>query len=531
MARLVPHLDRFHALTEPGVVGTFAGCEVTEIFAIIPGQEGPQNVFTIAVLDDSDHAMAPKIINPERLKVPGLEDWVFGIGQYRLNLANFENGLSAFDATDVWALSGKALGTPALQQANPQFVPPDQANPIPLNKALKNNFWAGSHILEWADPVKDAFMPIFDTPALLTELAKQLLPFIPIDLAVLSDRLGNIIVQIPVTLLTAQCSETSDNAGYRVHVQWRPGVSPRPLRVTVSAEYDETISCHVTGTVLDQPITLPLVASGAVPKAYLLDEDRNILMAATGALSFFNVIHVTTHMMGRAEPRVFTYKDRKGDIQSRRIALSPPKSEMEIGKPLPKANGDFTQKRLYQLDTERVKRERLFEQYGLPGTDPATEHTRVLTDLVDLMRMHGETGVWLWDPFLEAIDVIETLFACPHGGAELRALSGAENVNGDNVDEFIAKQKAAFDAVTGNRLGLRLDYRVAHSLDGIGFHDRFVIFPKDGGDLAWSLGTSVNGLGKKHHILQKVTDGQRVSDAFEGLWKRLGPAQRVWSCP
>jgi hypothetical protein len=527
----LPHLDRFRALTEPGIVGVFTGCEITEIFANVPGMNSPQNVYTIAVLEEDDAAAPPALVNPTRLTVPGLRDWSFGICRYRLNLANFENGLSAFDATGVWALSGNPLGSPLLRQASPQFVPPDQATAIPLNKALKNNFWAGSHILEWADPAKALFKPIFDKPAVLAELAEVVLPFVPIDLAILSDRLGNMIVQIPVTVLTAMCAELRDDTGYYINVDWRPGTSPRPLRATVSAEHDETISGFVTGAVLDAPITLPLVSGGAVPKAYLLDEPRNILMAATGALSHISVIHFTTHIMGRAEPRTFDFQDRLGQAQSRSIALTAPKTEMEVGTPRQDPNGGFTQKRLYQLDTERVMLERLFEQYGLAGTEPAAENKRVLDDLVDLIRVHGETGAWLWDPFLEAVDVIETLFYSPHGGSDLRALSGADNLVGDNIEAFIARQRGIFSAVTGNLLGLRLDYRVAHSMDSIRFHDRFLIFPKDGGDLAWSLGTSINGLGKQHHILQKVDDGQRVSNAFQEMWNRMGPDQRIWSRP
>ncbi|GAA5563466.1 hypothetical protein Asch03_00962 [Acinetobacter schindleri] len=38
---------------------------------------------------------------------------------------------------------------------------------------------------------------------------------------------------------------------------------------------------------------------------------------------------------------------------------------------------------------------------------------------------------------------------------------------------------------------------------------------------AWSLGTSVNSLGKAHHIFQEVSDGRLIADAFESLWTTL----------
>ncbi|MHC8398016.1 hypothetical protein ACYZTX_00590 [Pseudomonas sp. MDT1-17] len=49
-----------------------------------------------------------------------------------------------------------------------------------------------------------------------------------------------------------------------------------------------------------------------------------------------------------------------------------------------------------------------------------------LKDLQWLMEKHGEEGVWLWDPFLNAEDVLRTLFFCPHNGVPLRALTAGK---------------------------------------------------------------------------------------------------------
>ena len=68
---------------------------------------------------------------------------------------------------------------------------------------------------------------------------------------------------------------------------------------------------------------------------------------------------------------------------------------------------------------------------------------------------------------------------------------------------------------------------------GWAFHDRFLIFPNtDNGPLAWSLGSSVNSLGRQHHILQHVDDARLVADAFEELWDELSePEQLIWKVP
>jgi hypothetical protein len=85
----------------------------------------------------------------------------------------------------------------------------------------------------------------------------------------------------------------------------------------------------------------------------------------------------------------------------------------------------------------------------------------------------------------------------------------------------------------GNLERLRLEYRGRTGPDGWAFHDRFLIFPgAPDGASAWSLGTSVNSLGKAHHILQKVSNPALVAGAFEDLWATLSkPEHLIWKVP
>jgi hypothetical protein len=98
---------------------------------------------------------------------------------------------------------------------------------------------------------------------------------------------------------------------------------------------------------------------------------------------------------------------------------------------------------------------------------------------------------------------------------------------------FVEQQRQEFADAQSNLRGLRLEYRARIGPRGWGFHDRFLIFPrKDRGAFAWSLGTSVNSLGKQHHILQRVDDGQRIMDAFLELWNELDTFEHlIWKTP
>jgi hypothetical protein len=178
--------------------------------------------------------------------------------------------------------------------------------------------------------------------------------------------------------------------------------------------------------------------------------------------------------------------------------------------------------------------------------------TAALADLHWLMREHGREGVWLWDPFLSADDLVRTLFYCPHGGVQLRALTAGKKppdatraVGGDNATPAIDQKKRArelakqatlqqaaqLEAAKGNAHELDLEFRIRNGPAGWAFHDRFIIFPRSvGSSLAWSLGTSINSFGVEHHILQKVSHGEPIADAFEDLWGQLkDPRYLVWT--
>lgn len=141
--------------------------------------------------------------------------------------------------------------------------------------------------------------------------------------------------------------------------------------------------------------------------------------------------------------------------------------------------------------------------------------------------------------------MLNTLAYCPYWNSDLRALTGAQRPPGASAtvpassgsttaaEDFINEQRAILDGVASNWRGLVLEYRAKHGQAGWAFHDRFLIFPQvEKAALAWSLGTSVNSLGRAHHILQKVDNGQLIHEAFQELWGELNkPEHLVWKKP
>jgi hypothetical protein len=526
-------------LTVPGVLGFYTHFEATEVFAT-QGQGAPLNVFSILVAEEraSDAVEQSRLLNPNRIKIKSLPDWNFGIKRY---VKPIEELASLFDMLcdgKGWQPSGQPLQVAELTSIPTQFVPPDSTGVVPWNRVLKNNFWNGSHVFEWADAKKVALQSLFDDPPRLQELSEAIRQFVPMSLASLSDRLGNVVVQLPVTVLMSKFAELRASGDFTLSNAWHPKASPRPLRASCVMNYDDAIPAFNSVAVEGTDTLLSMHDGRGLHRAALWDDENRVLLAATGEMAFINTVVMNLHVLD-PEPRVFTVPDGNGGENTIRLGLTPVPIKRVVGEPQINPAGDWTQRRIYQEETDRLRAERRFVQYRpLPGQNL---HPEALDDVRFLINRHGEEGVWLWDQYLSADDVINTLFHCRFFGADLRGLTagnippGASEVTQADGSlprsaQFAADQRAMLTGIKSNLRGLRLEFRMRTGPAGWGFHDRFLIFPAaERAALAWSLGTSINSLGRQHHILQRVDDGQRIRDAFEELWEALNqPEHVIW---
>ena len=405
------------------------------------------------------------------------------------------------------------------------------------------------------------FKLFFDQPTILQEFSQPIQPCAPIGLDGLSDRLGNVVVQLPVTVFMTEFGQAQPTGDFTVTIAWHSKATARPLRATCEKQHDHTISEFMSGDVQAPATSLPMHGGEGLHRGTVWDDQNRVLLAASGELAFIESIALNMHMLGPDAPaRVFTVRDESDVVKEVKVPLAMPGTESIIGEPRKNPKGDWTQRRIYRDEAARLAREKRFVQYRPMPSQQMVEHEKALADLRLLMRQHGKEGAWLWDPYLTANDVLNTLFHCPHPNSDLRALTAAAYVPLADAKgpqdtaaglgclgaflpawlagkaepalkmTFAEKQRAIFDEMTSNLLGLKLEFRVKAGPAGWAFHDRFLIFPVTGrGALAWSLGTSVNSLGKQHHILQQADDGQLILQAFRDLWEQLDqPEHLIW---
>ncbi len=528
-------------LLAPGNIGEFDHIELLEVIGT-PRGGATINVLSIAVLSEGRRDVAeterPEFLTERIRRIDGFRDWSFGVARTFRPVAALDSALETLETTGRWTLSGRPLGTGTLRPEPAMFAPPDGTVRIPLNNVLKNNFWAGSHVFRLTDQEKTPFAPFFADRRRLQALSDAVSVDAPIAFAGLADLLGDVLIQLPVTIMIPSVTSPRGAKHTEIAVTWRYSSTPRPLATAARTRWDELLTGAAVHDRFTDSVQLPVDSHRQPLEMEIWDADAGILVGATASTSTIKRIAFDMHVI-QHEPRLFTAPDVDGKPVAERVELT--KTTTSLVGSAADWDANFWLGRRQDLEERRLLEEtRDFVQYR-PQTNSSAEQLRALADVRFLIDRYGQTGVDLWDPYLSAEDLLRTLFWCRHSGAPLRALTDGRDAPRDDAEDcsasqgsaaprpsFPDRQRAVLERDAGNCEGLRLEYRTRRGPKGWLFHDRFLIFPNIGnGPQAWSLGTSVNSLGQAHHILQRVSSAAMVVGAFEDLWSALDEPQHV----
>ncbi len=564
------HITHLQKLLDPGVIGNYNSFEVTEILGF--HHDSPKQAINFLSLLVAEPSSPPNGL-PTQLpfltnKLIGLRGtlWKFGATRYRVSITQVLKTLQCFSATGEWKLSTQPLKVGALTPLPPQFVPADTGEPHPWNGVLKNNFWEGSHILELFDVSKLDVKFLLDEPKLLKQLVEKLMNLVKISIDGMSDRLGSVLIQLPVTVVTTKVS-CSSQGDFLVHPIWHHGTPARKLRVSCEKYEDTTVEGYGSKDVSGSQAIFPIYSPGGGARYVVWDDAHQLVLGASAQTAFITSIDMSINIVGeKIGTREFCIPLPNGALESIFVPLIEERVPKIIGSSISNPCEPWRENRVFRDGLRRIHERKEFIQYG--GNSSAGMGD-ALKDIRALLRMHGKTGAWLWDPYLDAQDVLATLFYCPHKGADLRALTAGakppatiDKKHYSKVATFFQKaekwlhshsfagwvglksesarppkqlwqdkQLETFKNLKGNCKDLRLEFRIRKGSAGWAFHDRFLIFPSDTGPAkAWSLGTSINSFGRDHHILQQVADGELIKLAFLELWDQLsGSNYLVWS--
>lgn len=160
------------------------------------------------------------------------------------------------------------------------------------------------------------------------------------------------------------------------------------------------------------------------------------------------------------------------------------------------------------------------------------EHEKAIRDILIIINSNliwDLQELWIIDPYLSADDLISTALRCQKKGIVIKALSSYSTIHDNKVtktemaasdfDMFRKIQNDKLESVLGNATDIKLEYRTVRNGHGVPFHDRYIMLKYNlNADRVWSLGASLNSIGKNHSIIQIVETPEAILSLFDELW-------------
>ncbi|WP_238223706.1 VPA1262 family N-terminal domain-containing protein [Methylorubrum aminovorans] len=425
-----------------------------------------------------------------RIRIDGFRDWAFGVARTFRRLPALERTLEDYPSTATWSLSGHALQVGNLRPEPLMFAPPDGTVTVPLNKVLKNNFWAGSYVFRLLNREKLHFAPFFADRRRLQQLSDAVSAAVPMAFAGLADLLGDVLIQVPVTVVVPSVDVPRDAVDLSLNATWSPGSTPRPLSAAARAKWDELLTGAALSGRFQEAACISVDGRRQPVESEMWDAETGTILSATAPTAILRRVSVNGHVQ-QHEPRLFAAVDPDTERREVRIRLAHT-TTTTVGEDDGQDANYWLARRHDLEERRRLEETRDFVQYR-PASGSSRERARALADIRFLIDRHGERGVDLWDPYLTGNDILQTLFWCPHSAVPLRGLtdgrdppravpSGPAGEPEPEAPEaprasFADRQRGILTRDGGNLEGLRLEYRNSRGPGGWAFHDRFLIFP------------------------------------------------------
>ena len=404
------------------------------------------------------------------------------------------------------------------------FIQQDSTIEILLNKVLKNNFRNGSYVMEFFD-IDKTVLKIW-TPKELKKLTEKIHSVIPIDLFSVSDRIGNFVFQFPSLNVKSSYFTNELESELTYQVSFRKECEEDDEFILLSeGNADDSVAafgtkiftrdgCDVTFTVGD---------ASRICKTTIIDMKRQLILSRQDT-SIIRKLSTIMEMGSQYGEQRLIY-DENGSLIS---TLEPVYAEnICVGPPIYRMRDDYIRNRQYARRVEELYARAEFRRYGRNA-----QANKAVIDVIALMNRVKIGKVYLWDPYLTVEDLLHTWYFTTSMNVKLYAITSGEIAEKSkmSVHTWISEQQKIMDK-RSNHYGIHAELRCQWGDYGYSFHDRFLMNVRKEEDRpqVWSLGTSINSLGDKHHIVQSVEHPQMLVDAFEELWEELSnPECLVW---
>lgn len=530
--------EDFDLLSQNDRIAFYESCEMTQIFLYNQENKSVQNYYTLFVFEET----APKDTKDKYLfpKLQKIDNkFKFGVIQKRISIEEAKEQFKNIQQNNKIIFNKDNCDVSTQMVLLPKtFVPMRYGLTEPmLNRVLKKNFWGASYVIEFFNEKKN-FALGKDERLKIDLINKNVKDVINIDLAKVSDRIGNIIFQFPVTILDLDTALIRQ--GTEIRTTAKPHIkskNEKNINVQVQTSFDNTITGFDSQFFKNLDFTFDSKLGDDNNVRVTVSDFENKIILYDNELNFIKTFHGDMHIQGLMPPRTIPQAD--GSKKKINLETIMP---INVGISL---ETDYSNQIL-----KRNQNDNILKRSGDYQVFKGKESKKALDFIRKKLRQTDAKEICLWDPYLSAKDIMDTLYYEPTGKTFrcIACISSANSLShkSDNpggyeklcrnhgytyakkdikhkgFDEFCKESRVLFKE--SNNLNISLKFLAQHDNYGWKFHDRFLIFiPYESSQLpeVYSLGISVNQIGEKHHIIQKVTDSREILKNFEELWKEL----------
>lgn len=503
----------FSLLSSPGVLGNYLECELTHVFIVERKTNNLYHYYAVCSYEEfQENDEKPK----ENFLTKGLvqinEEFSLGIKQIRLSLEESKDIFNQL-CEKKFSFKNHTVILPDTMQLLPKTHVPSMLgySEIQVNKILKPNFWGDRYILEFINIEKPFInFSVEDFEKINTGILK----YLPINLSLVYDRIGSFIFHFPVTLISVD-SEISQNwCNATLSMKVHPRLNHQNHICTIAkTSLDDTTTGFNSFSGVFENIELDLGDSKDFE--LLVFNTNNKIIYKHSIVNFIRDININIGTsVQNAEPRIITHEDGS----TTEIEL------VDYGL-VSTGRKNYHDSRINNrvIHNDIINHGGEFKNFYQNERDKALNYIRG--------KMNGNSAssseIWLWDPFLRYRDIINTLYYVRVINMPMKCIASFRKENPDNKDDedYLSSRNSEREKfLTQGNFGINLEFRAVHDNVGFNFHDRFLFFiPKDTEAIptVYSLGTSVNSLGKSHHLIMQTVYPRNIVKAFDELWKIL----------
>lgn len=352
----------------------------------------------------------------------------------------------------------------------------------------------------------------------------------------LFDRIGNVIVKMPVQIIEVT-PKTFSERGIILGVKLKHGEwSTKKFCLNIVQSYDGIIySNEMDANYAGAEISIN--ANRLKNTISIIDLENNLILY-TGIFDFtlhsnyFSQVTPPTFFIQGEETRILHLEGQDININLSSLQccgkINYFNEQVLIEKRRAYNKDNFFRERNYLISYNQRAKEKI---------DKSSLHEKAIQDIKDIINneiIWDLEEIFIVDPYLTANDLANTVFQCKVKGiiikalCDWRALKGfykTEQGSNDQTkfEKFKDNQSALIEEIIGGTTDLQIDYRISRGDENSSsFHDRFIVLRyKINKERVWSLGASINSIGKRHSIIQIVETPNTVISDLNKLWDEV----------